>query len=333
MKKTFKKLSLVIAVASVIGFAVGCETQKNDEASTSSKEQIEALFDKMAPEMQTFTIDPTQPNTITGEDGTVITIPANSLVDANGNPVTGSVTISLQEILSIGDQLTSGVSAVSNGQFLSSGGEFYFTATLNGKTLDVDPSNPITVVVPADQVDSTMQVFLGDMTNDKEGDSTVNWVLPTDTTTQTDTSSYINYQMQYSNDYTIILSNLYQSGWYNIDCYVDWNNLIQELVCEINVNNNEYKEEIDFLLKTFYKEYACVSYKQNTGVVTATQSLIAYEYWMPGKNATVIVTGKGKKSGKLYYGTYTFTVNSNSKPVINLTMVTEAELKTLISAL
>ncbi len=47
----------------------------------------------------------------------------------NNNLVSGSVTVSLKEILSVKDVLFSGVFTESDGKLLASGGEFFFEIT------------------------------------------------------------------------------------------------------------------------------------------------------------------------------------------------------------
>src|SRR5690348_5794003 len=60
-------------------------------------------------EAQTFSGNAGTGFSITGAKGTKIKFPANAFVDGSGNPVSGTVTFSLKEVLSKKDVLLSGV--------------------------------------------------------------------------------------------------------------------------------------------------------------------------------------------------------------------------------
>jgi len=81
---------------------------------------------------QLFTIDPTQDQIITGKEGTIIRIPANSLVNEKGKVVTSPVTIRLTECYNLTDMILNKLSTSSNGQLLETAGMINVEATSGG---------------------------------------------------------------------------------------------------------------------------------------------------------------------------------------------------------
>lgn len=349
MKTMIHKLTsiktMVLGAVALSIFAVSCK--KDTLESTTDKPDATAiaeLFDKLDPEMQSFTIDPSQPNTITGKDGMIIQIPANAFVDENGNPVTGSVTVSLKEILSVKDQLLSGVAAASNDSILKSGGEFFFEVTSNGEKLNLAINQSITFDIPADKVDTTMQVFIGN----NGVDTAFDWVLGDtdqviDTTTtwnakdsvwSTDTSYVKAYELYYAMEkYVMTVRDIYNTSFYNIDYYIDYTTLINQLSCEIKVLENTEKEVVDFMVKLVYKQYSSVSYMSNQGVVSESLNLDVSDYWFGGQDVTVIVVGVGQKSKKTYFGKTSFNISAESKPSIDIIGVSDAQFSAALDNL
>lgn len=106
-------------------------------------------------------------------------IPANSFEDANGNLVSGTVTLSLIEILDQSSMILMGMPTTSGGDILVSGGQLNLTATQNGSTVYLADAAAITVMVPTSGYDPNMQLFEG--IADTEGD--VDWILSVDDST------------------------------------------------------------------------------------------------------------------------------------------------------
>lgn len=115
-------------------------------------------------EAQTFTGDAATGFSITGAKGTKVTFPANAFVDGDGNVVSGTVTISLKEVLSKKDVLLSGVWTEANGQLLESGGELQVKARKDGADLMINPAimpdSGIVVEVPKVMNDQDMGLFV-----------------------------------------------------------------------------------------------------------------------------------------------------------------------------
>lgn len=112
--------------------------------------------------MQTFTVNPTQPNTIKGKNGTSIFIPAHTLVDANNKPVSVPVTIKLAEFLNLGDALFQSLSTQTiDGKQLETGGMFKVEAFANNQPLQLKKGAAMQVAIPANAVKEDMEVFTG----------------------------------------------------------------------------------------------------------------------------------------------------------------------------
>ena len=114
---------------------------------------------------QFFTVDAESFNAIEGEEGTLLYLWPNSLVDSNGQPVQGDVDLELIEIYGKGQMLVSNVPTnglTDNGAIaqLVSGGEFYVNATQNGEDLSL--IQPYQLMAPTDNTngpDNEMELF------------------------------------------------------------------------------------------------------------------------------------------------------------------------------
>lgn len=113
------------------------------------------------PLRQTFTIDPTQDQLITGVEGGRFFLPANSLVNTTGETPTGSVTVELTECYALGDMLSLGLNTTSSGSILESGGMLNLTANQNGEELTLREGVSIPAAVPTPAFREDMSLFLG----------------------------------------------------------------------------------------------------------------------------------------------------------------------------
>ncbi|TAE76851.1 MAG: OmpA family protein, partial [Bacteroidetes bacterium] len=115
---------------------------------------------------QTFTINPTQPNTIKGQNGTTIFIPANTLVDANNNPVNKPVAVTLSEFLRPKDAMLQSLSTqATDGQQLETGGMFSINAYAENKALKIKNGAALKVVMPSNNIKNDMEMFTGVVNN------------------------------------------------------------------------------------------------------------------------------------------------------------------------
>lgn len=108
---------------------------------------------------QTFTVSPDKENTIRGNKGTAVMIPANAICTKSGKLVTGPVTIELQEFLKPADAAFNQLSTVSEGKMLESGGMFSVRAYANNEELELKKGAKMSVRMPTINMKNGMQLF------------------------------------------------------------------------------------------------------------------------------------------------------------------------------
>jgi len=178
-----KNTPLLLALSLLLLFS--CKDEKQQEMQqdvTTEKPDLIAdsgsrkVFSTDNLNMQTFTLDAGKDNTIKGEKGTELTIPKNTFTDAQGNVVTGTITVQLKEALSISDIVTGGLTTTSNGEILSSGGMLYINVKQGDADVVIGGAKSIGVSVPTDNFIPEMQIFTGE----EDADGNINWVKPKD---------------------------------------------------------------------------------------------------------------------------------------------------------
>jgi hypothetical protein len=115
---------------------------------------------------QVFSIDITKDTVLHTKNGALIRIPHGAL-SAAANPVQ----LEIKEAYTMQDILKAGLTTMSNGQPLSSGGMIYLNPVGDNK---VEIKQPISIATPTPFLDSNMKVFKGEV----QADSTINWVDP-----------------------------------------------------------------------------------------------------------------------------------------------------------
>jgi len=178
MKKTNIKTFLICISFSLLFFS--CLDNDSDIINASSYSSLNDAVQALKPNAQSFTIDATIEQTVTGADGTKITVGANAFTDINGNLISTTITVKLTEYLTLGDMLLGNVQTSSDNQLLATGGSFNLTfEDENGASVNVDPWN-VKSVIPV-QTDITgyenqMQYYEGETTI-VDGREIVNWNL------------------------------------------------------------------------------------------------------------------------------------------------------------
>jgi hypothetical protein len=128
---------------------------------------------KIGGQIQNFEIDPSTGNTIVGQQGTIVLIPANSLVDEQGKPITERTSIQLKECYSIKDIISSNLQTVHNDNILQTKGMIYLAASIpGGKTVRIDKSKPVRIEMPVSPDISGAKFFKGE--RDENGN--MNWI-------------------------------------------------------------------------------------------------------------------------------------------------------------
>lgn len=122
---------------------------------------------------QLFTIDPSQDQTITGKEGTIIRIPANSLVNASGKSISAPVTIRLTECYDLTDMIMNKLSTTSNGKLLETAGMINVTASSGGEDLTIKKDANYQVDFPRKSTKEDFKLFYGT----RAADGVINWEL------------------------------------------------------------------------------------------------------------------------------------------------------------
>lgn len=113
---------------------------KKDSVPTPSKPTdetlLKAFFDKNATPAETFTLNAATGGVLTSSKGTQFDFPANALLDAAGQPVTGNVTVRVKEMFAAADMLLNDKpTGTADGKMLISFGEFKLDARQGEKVL------------------------------------------------------------------------------------------------------------------------------------------------------------------------------------------------------
>ena len=104
MKMRINYLLLLLTAAVMI---YGCKKENHEVVPPPEPtSELTAYYDNNRLEYtQNFTIDATNWQTVTGNHGTILSIPADAFAYSNGSTVTGNVNIELIEILHVSDMV------------------------------------------------------------------------------------------------------------------------------------------------------------------------------------------------------------------------------------
>jgi hypothetical protein len=128
------------------------------------EKDISELYKLTSKDLDEFCIDPNKDTTLTLEEGTLITIKANTF-----NTGAGCVKIKTKEIYKYSDMILENLSTTSDGSQLETGGMIYIEAKdANGRELK--PQKSLTILMPTTNPQEDMDLFYGDMHDDG-----VNW--------------------------------------------------------------------------------------------------------------------------------------------------------------
>lgn len=146
----------------------------NPDIVKTSRRQFGGLETWVAPELQQITIDPTQDELIECKDGTVIFVPEDAFVDANGNVIAEPVTLEIIEALTMDKIVAYNLATMNGDNALKSGGMVYVQPKLNGVNLELAEGKSLHIEVPTDEYDSDMQAWRGV----PDGNGNLNWENP-----------------------------------------------------------------------------------------------------------------------------------------------------------
>lgn len=160
-------LSFVIAL-----FASSCQADLGEDLNKRQLyTSLQDFQNKSQAASQTFTVNSSNFISVQGTKGTRFNFPPNAFVTLNNQPVTGSVSIEVKEILKPKEMILSNMPTVSDGKPLESGGQFFIRATQNSQELKLAPGKQVQVQAKADTPMVNMRVFTGQVT----ATGSVNW--------------------------------------------------------------------------------------------------------------------------------------------------------------
>lgn len=182
MKNTKKLFFLFLLI-----LAGACSDEKNSSNNSSAKKvitpieptikyvegEINDLLSSLRKESQKFSIYGNEDSFITGENGTVLSIPKGTFLNDRNEVVDGEIEVELIEALTVSDFLLNGLQTVSDEKILQSGGMLFIDATHNKKPLRIAPDKEISVEIKSEWIDPKMRLFKGDVT-----DNSMNWKEP-----------------------------------------------------------------------------------------------------------------------------------------------------------
>jgi hypothetical protein len=128
-------------------------------------DSISSLYKKLEKKPQAFCINPTRDTVLVGDNGTIISIKANTFTA----PTKGCVTIALKEFYKNSDIILGNLNTVSNNRMLETQGMIYIEAEYEGRTLT--PGKPISLLMPNKEQINAVQLF-----NGEEHANEINWV-------------------------------------------------------------------------------------------------------------------------------------------------------------
>lgn len=272
---------------------------KKDKGAAPADEFIKAADFWAAHKVkeQTFTGNAETGFVITGEKGTKITFPANAFKDLAGAVVSGTVTITLTEILSKRDILLSGPMTESNGQLLISGGELQVLATKDGKVL-VPGEAAIEVEVPQVMGAGDMQLFVQERRKQDQGTAD-NLLQNPDTWVP---APYAPFGMG-PNTYIFTLPGF---TWVNCDRF--YNDADPKTTITVSPDFQDTNEVTDLQVMLVFKDI--------TTVITlpynyALQKFESYQNSLPvGLEAELVIIGKDAE-GYIQFGTQYITISAD----------------------
>ncbi|MCC7302032.1 MAG: hypothetical protein IT233_05270 [Bacteroidia bacterium] len=138
---------------------------KSEVKITMKKEplplSLQDVLKSLASEEQVFRITANRDTVLKGKKGTLIYYYGNSLVDENGNAVSGKVWMKLKESTEYSEMMGDGLSTVTDSGLLETRGMFRLGATDGKQELQLKPGASMTLMVPNTLGNGNMQVWDG----------------------------------------------------------------------------------------------------------------------------------------------------------------------------
>ena len=296
MKTIQIKVIILLIASSVLS---SCKKDdKMESTPTSGFSSLEEFYNKYAVKSQYFNINNNAQQVITGNQGSIVTFPANSLVHANGQPATGNVRVEIKEIYKKSDMLFADKPTMTATGPLLSGGEIFIQAIeeTSGEILQVANNAEVGIFMPAVAPPDSMNLFIA-TANMAEftwvpapgtGWSNTIFTTPTGYQISTDTLTWINCDQP-----------IFSNPW---------------LILDMHANDNPVDYNTDVFL--FFPNKSVIHLYQNNNNDFRN-------YYTP-KNSTMTAVAIGLKNGKLYSAFVPVTA-TNSNLTVNFTLQETSE--------
>ena len=188
---TFGLVTTIILLTSCINNPFSNDTENETDVFTK-------VFSVDNLNTQTFTIDNSIDNLITGESGTIIRINRNTFVDQDGNAIKGNVEVKLIEALTPTDMVLGNLTTVFNGKSLETGGMIFLNATFNNKDVLIASDKSVQIKMPTDSTLAGMSIFEGEQ--DSIG---VKWANPKILPVNNDSISVVTFEKTTNVKYSV----------------------------------------------------------------------------------------------------------------------------------
>ncbi len=167
MKKptNYALLALLITLLT-LGCSLNSESPTVPNINADQFASTQDVVNTLRPEEQIFTItDHSIMNTITGMDGTIITVQPNAFIAPDNTTITTPITAHLTEFLTVENIVRGNAQTISNGQLLVTGGSFYliFKDENEGRINAIDGSLSASIPIQTDITgfEDQMQYYIG----------------------------------------------------------------------------------------------------------------------------------------------------------------------------
>lgn len=298
--------------------------KKNNETPDTPILATEFLAKYKVP-VQSFTGNAATGFTITGTKGTKVKFKPSAFLDASGNVVTGTVTVTMKEILSKRDVLLSGVMTESDGQLLESGGEFLVEAKQGDKVLQVNRGQDSSALVEVPKVmnNKDMGLFIQEKRRDPNGGGTGGGQQPQNPTTWVPAPYY-----PFGNGPNTYSFSLPGFTWVNCDRFYNSTDPKTTITASPVFQDNNQVTDLQVMLV----------FRDISTVVTlpfnyTLQKFESYQNSLPvGLKADLVVMGKDS-NGYIQFGTQLITIAANMDIQANIHRATQSEVDAFLGGI
>lgn len=314
--KTLTSVIAGIAAASIL-FSCAKETPENTwPANTSSNGALATFIAQNAPPIQQFSVNAASGGMIYGTNGARVYFYPNAFVYQNNSPVSGAVTVYLQEVYNKRDIIFSGGFTTSNGLPLVSGGEINVTAYHGSQELKLAVPGLAYAIIPAPLNPQPMKRFIASaITADRDFvDDTATIQATPDTTMNPGPGPSSGYSYGFGLD---------SLDWTNCDQYWSFSYTTNATMTEFSIPVSQlFDDENSFVLVTSsYSTFASRIWDYDP----ATHTFLCNYYRLPvGYDFTFTIVSE--INGAFYYDSRTVTMEENMIIALTPQITTEVQI-------